>query len=57
MVGSWSLLERARSDRLVGGWPRSPGGGDHDDEVDNHFGDVDIDDGTMMLMMVALITW
>ena len=41
--GSWSLLERARSDRLVGGWRRSPGG-DHDDDVDDSVGDVDIDD-------------
>ena len=44
MVGSWSLLERARSDRLVGGWPRSPGGDHDDDDVDDSFGDVDIDD-------------
>ena len=44
MVGSWSSLARARSGRLVGGWPRSPGGGDQDDDVDDSFGDVDIDD-------------
>ena len=44
LVGSWSLLGRARSDRLVGGWPRSPGGDHDDDGVDDSFGDVDIDD-------------
>ena len=37
-------MERARSGRLVGGWPRSPGGDHDDDDVDDSFGDVDIDD-------------
>ena len=38
------MLARARSGRLVGGWPRSPGGDHDDDDVDDSFGDVDIDD-------------
>ena len=45
-----SLLERARSGRLVGGWRRSPGVGGHDDFSDDVKGN-DVDD------WVALITW
>ena len=54
LVGSWSLLERARSGRLVGGWPRSPGG-DHDDLSDDIIGN-DVDDWVSS-WMVALIAW
>ena len=54
LVGSWSLLGRARSDRLVGGWRRSPGGG-HDDFSDDVIGH-DVDDWVSSCR-VALITW
>ena len=50
MVGSWSSLARARSDRLVGGWRRSPGG-DHDDFSDDVIGNDDDD------WVSSWITW